>query len=158
MNSYHEIKIYTDGSCIGNPGPGGYAAIIHTDEAEKIMEKIIAGGARDTTNNRMEISAIIKALQWVSEHRSEHRAESRAAPIHIYSDSQLVVSTMTKNWKRKMNTDLWNELDAFINELTASGHEIKWHWVKAHATHRENNRVDKLALAQAIKFKRVTRN
>lgn len=150
MNTHHEIKIYTDGSCIGNPGPGGYAAIIHSDETEKIID----GGARATTNNRMEISAIIKALAWVAEHNAQKKPTSAAAPIHIYSDSQLVVSTMTKNWKRKMNTDLWSELDDRIDELIARGHTIEWHWVKAHATHRENNRVDKLALAQAIKFNR----
>lgn len=131
-----EIIVYTDGSCIGNPGPGGWAALIMTDD----LEKEISGHDKDTTNNRMEMTAIIEALKFI---RKNHGTEAK---IIINSDSNLIIQTLKQGWKRKANTDLWAELDkarAWLN--------ISWNWVKAHHTNPHNNRVDELAQKQARK-------
>ena len=133
------IKIYTDGSCLQNPGNGGWAAIINVnDEVKKI-----SGSVKDTTNNKMELMAPIKALQEVKEQQS----------IEIYTDSQYVKLGITEwihkwiknNWQTSKkepvkNKDLWMEL----YDLTKS-HEIKWIWVKAHAGNTLNEQVDLLA-------------
>ena len=133
------IKIYTDGSCLKNPGNGGWAAIINNDN----QIKKISGNVKDTTNNRMELMAPIKALQEVKEKK----------PIEIYTDSQYVKLGITdwihkwikNNWQTSKkepvkNKDLWMEL----NDLTKS-HEIKWIWVRAHAGNKLNEEVDLLA-------------
>ena len=133
------IKIYTDGSCIGNPGKGGWAAIIIID-GEK---KIITGKKDNTTNNQMELLATIKALQEIP-HESE---------IEIFTDSKYVKSGITEwinNWKKNgwrtaskqkvKNKDLWIELDILANEF-----DIKWSWVKGHSTDKLNNEVDLIA-------------
>ena len=133
------IKIYTDGSCLKNPGNGGWAAIINiNNEIKKI-----SGSVKDTTNNKMELMAPIKALQEVKEQQ----------PIEIYTDSQYVKLGITdwihkwikNNWQTSKkepvkNKELWMEL----YELTKS-HEIKWIWVKAHAGNTLNEQVDLLA-------------
>ena len=133
------IKIYTDGSCLDNPGNGGWAAIINiNDEIKKI-----SGSVKDTTNNKMELMAPIKALQEIKEQQ----------PIEIYTDSQYVKLGITdwihkwikNNWQTSKkepvkNKDLWMEL----YELTKS-YEIKWIWVKAHAGNPINEEVDLLA-------------
>jgi len=133
------IKIYTDGSCLKNPGNGGWAAIINIDNEIKK----ISGSVKDTTNNKMELMAPIKALQEVKEQQ----------PIEIYTDSQYVKLGITdwihkwikNNWQTSKkepvkNKELWMEL----YELTKS-HEIKWIWVKAHAGNTLNEQVDLLA-------------
>lgn len=135
-----EIKIYTDGSCIGNPGPGGWGIVILHDNKEIKL----AGGEKDTTNNRMEMMAMIKALEWLHAHKFTD------GKITIYSDSNLLVQSLTKGWKRKANTDLWAQLDKLRGWL-----DIKWVWVKAHDTNKYNNLVDKLALREAIKAKKA---
>ena len=140
------IKIYTDGSCLKNPGNGGWAAIINiNDEIKKI-----SGSVKDTTNNKMELMAPIKALQEIKEQQ----------PIEIYTDSQYVKLGITdwihkwikNNWQTSKkepvkNKELWMEL----YELTKS-HEIKWIWVKAHAGNTLNEQVDLLA-KQAAELK-----
>lgn len=134
------IKIYTDGSCLGNPGPGGWAALIIIEG----KEKEIAGHEKDTTNNRMEMTAIIRALEYLRENLN--KTTLATSKINIYSDSNLLMQTLNLGWKRKANTDLWAELDKLRAWLN-----IKWQWVKAHHTDKYNNRVDKLAISQAKK-------
>ena len=133
------VRVFTDGACKGNPGPGGWGAILRYGEHEREL----FGGERDTTNNRMELTAVIKALESLK----------RACHIELYTDSQYVRNGITvwmRDWKRRgwktadrkpvKNQDLWQRLD----EL-AAGHEVHWHWVKGHAGHPENERADELA-------------
>lgn len=134
-----KIKIYTDGSCLGNPGPGGYAAILKY----KRNERILSHGYFLTTNNRMELLAAIVALETLNQ----------ACSITLYSDSQYLrngILTWIHNWKKngwktankKMvkNADLWRRLDQAV--IT---HEVEWVWVKGHAGHEENERCDIIA-------------
>jgi len=133
------IDIYTDGACKGNPGPGGWGALLRTAG----QEKELWGGERDTTNNRMELTAVIRALA----------ALKRPVQARIHTDSQYVqkgISAWIHGWKRNgwktadkkpvKNADLWQELDRL-----AAGHRIEWLWVKGHAGHPENERADALA-------------
>tara|TARA_B100001778_G_scaffold317466_1_gene305183 strand:+ start:137 stop:559 length:423 start_codon:yes stop_codon:yes gene_type:complete len=133
------IKIYTDGSCIGNPGNGGWAAIIIKD-GKKIQ---IKGGIKNTTNNQMELLAPIKALKKIS----------KGNKVEFFTDSKYVKSGITEwihNWKKNgwktsnkkkvKNIELWKELDLLCDEF-----EIKWNWVKAHSTDKLNNEVDSIA-------------
>jgi len=132
-----EIHIHTDGSCSGNPGPGGWGAVIHFED-EEIK---ISGGEKDTTNNRMEMTAIIEALKWLREKDLLERS------IEIFSDSNLIIQTMNKGWKKKANQDLWAEIDkqrAWLN--------ITWTWVKGHANNKYNNLADELAVNETQKF------
>jgi ribonuclease HI len=132
-----EIHIHTDGSCSGNPGPGGWGAVIHFDD-EEIK---ISGGVKDTTNNRMEMTAIIEALKWLRE------KDLLKGSIEIFSDSNFIIQTMNKGWKKKANQDLWAEMDkqrAWLN--------IKWTWVKGHADNKYNNLADELAVSETQKF------
>ncbi len=132
-----KILIYTDGSSLGNPGPGGYAAIINY--GQKKIE--LSGGEPHTTNNRMEMMAIIKALSWIKEnHLGSH-------PIEVRSDSQLLVKTLTLNWKKKKNKDLWLLLDQALINL-----DVTFKWLKAHAGQRFNEQCDYLAKKAASKF------
>lgn len=138
-----EVTIYTDGACSGNPGPGGWAAILMAGGAKKEM----SGGERDTTNNRMELMAVIEGL----------KALKRPCKVDIYSDSAYVVNAFEQNWIGKWvkngwknsakaevaNSDLWKEL---IN-LTAM-HNVTFHKVKGHADNEFNNRCDVLAVAE----------
>ena len=139
------IKIYTDGSCIGNPGKGGWAAIIIID-GEK---KIITGKKDNTTNNQMELLATIKALQEIP----------RESEIEIFTDSKYVKNGITEwilNWKKNgwktaakkevLNKALWLTLDEETEK-----HNVKWSWVKAHSQDELNNEVDLLAREAAIK-------
>jgi ribonuclease HI len=139
----NEAIIFTDGACLGNPGPGGYAAVV-TIAGE---EQIIVGRDRTTTNNKMEMTAAIKALE----------AVPQGLPIVIHSDSQYVIKGATewlRGWKAKgwrkadgkpvLNQDLWQQMDAAI-----VGRTITWKWVKGHAGHPENERVDALANGEA---------
>ena len=133
------IKIYTDGSCLGNPGNGGWAAIIIIDK-KKIQ---IKGSKKDTTNNQMELLAPIKALKKIP----------KGSSVQIFTDSRYVKSGITEwihNWKKNgwktankqpvKNKDLWTELDLMTSEF-----EIKWSWVKGHSTNKLNNEVDLIA-------------
>jgi cyclic pyranopterin phosphate synthase len=120
------IKIYTDGACLVNPGPGGWAAIIVSDAGRQEVK----GREGKTTNNRMEVTAAIKGL-------------AQTAPgfqVTIESDSQYLVHTMTRNWKRKSNLDLWEMLDKLVAERSVS-----WVWIRGHAGHPENERANMLA-------------
>jgi len=123
------IHIYTDGSCLGNPGPGGWAAIIKENGGKKRL----AGREDDTTNNRMEILAVIKGLQAIPSH----------SEVTIFSDSQYVVNTMTRGWKRKANQDLWAALDTAVKER-----RVTWKWVRGHAGNPGNEEADALANQQ----------
>ena len=138
------VKIYTDGSCLGNPGNGGWAAII-IDDKKKIQ---IKGSKRDTTNNQMELLAPIKALQKIP----------KGSNVQIFTDSKYVKSGITEwihNWKKNgwktagkqpvKNKDLWTELDQMTNEF-----QIKWSWVKGHSTDVLNNEVDLIAREEAL--------
>ena len=137
--SKDHIDIYTDGACSGNPGPGGWGAILRWRDRE--LE--IHGGERHTTNNRMEMQAVIEALDKIRQPR----------PIHIHTDSKYVMQGVTAwmpNWKRKQwrtaankpvkNVDLWQQLDQAL-----SSHEVHWHWIKGHSGHADNERADQLA-------------
>lgn len=143
--------IYTDGSCLGNPGPGGWAALILDPDHGEILLRGNSNG-ESVTNNRMEMTAVVKGLEHVPEQ----------SVLTIYSDSQYIINCFTKKWYvkwlrdgwqrrdgRKMvpvlNIDLWQELLTLIEKQAA----IQWHWVKAHAGHIYNERVDRLALAEA---------
>ena len=133
------VEIFTDGACSGNPGPGGWGAILRSGEHEKEL----SGGEFDTTNNRMELMAAISALE-------ELRASSQ---IDLHTDSTYVKDGITKwihNWERNgwktaaknpvKNVDLWKRLKAAL-----SRHDVSWHWVKGHAGHPDNERADELA-------------
>ena len=133
------VEIYTDGACSGNPGPGGWGAVLRY----KGQEKELFGGEAATTNNRMELKAVIRALE----------ALKRPSRVRLYTDSLYVqkgISQWIHSWKRKgwktadkkpvKNEDLWRELDSL-----AARHQVEWHWVKGHAGHPENERADALA-------------
>ena len=123
------LKIYTDGACSGNPGPGGWAFVIPSIKAEN------SGYFIETTNNRMEITAVIEALNYVAR-------ETSYSKVEIITDSQYVVNTMTKGWQMKKNTDLWKELFELIDLFE----NVKWKWVKGHADNEYNKRCDELAV------------
>jgi ribonuclease HI len=136
------VEIYTDGACKGNPGPGGWGALLRSPSGQ---EKELFGGELGTTNNRMELLAVIEAL----------RALKRPCTVALYLDSEYVRKGITEwihGWKARgwrtaakqpvKNADLWQQLD----ELTHQGdHDIAWHWVKGHAGHVDNERADDLA-------------
>jgi ribonuclease HI len=126
------IVIYTDGACLGNPGPGGWGAVI-LENGEK---KQLHGSEENTTNNRMEVTAVLEALRTIP----------RNADVRIFSDSTYVINTMTKNWKRKKNQDLWALLD---NEV--GPRNVEWEWVKGHSGDRFNEEADQLAYREASK-------
>lgn len=138
-----EVAIITDGSCIGNPGPGGWACILRY----KDQKRELFGSEPQTTNNRMELKAAVEGL----------RALKQPCKVEIVTDSNYVKNGITKwihSWKRNgwrtgdklpvVNQDLWHELDE-----EASKHKIEWQWTKGHASHADNNRCDELAQAAA---------
>ena len=124
------ITIYTDGACTGNPGPGGWGAVIVGDSKRREL----SGGEKRTTNNRMEIMAAIKGLE----------ETPPGSSVHIESDSQYLVFTMTRNWKRNKNHDLWKKLDRLVAERG-----VEWAWTRGHVGHPENERADALACEKA---------
>lgn len=142
-----QVTIYTDGACSGNPGPGGWGAILRYNE----KEKIISGGEAQTTNNRMELTAVIKALEALKE----------SCIVELYSDSKYVIDGLSKGWaagwrkkgwvksdkKPALNPELWGSL----LDLTQK-HEMHYHWVKGHADNEYNERCDRLAVAERDKF------
>ena len=134
-----QVQLFTDGACKGNPGPGGWGAILRFDGHEKEL----FGGEPETTNNRMELMAVIQGL----------RALKRRCSVEITTDSQYVKNGITQwihNWKRNgwktaaskpvKNEDLWRQLDDAV-----ASHDVRWHWVKGHSGHAENERADRLA-------------
>lgn len=134
-----KIEIYTDGSCKGNPGPGGWAALLLEERAEKPFE-ILKGNDPDTTNNRMEMIGIIEALRYIHENNFQKNS------VTLFSDSNLIIQTLLQGWKKKANLDLWEELDALNEEL-----DVKFVWVKGHAKNRWNNECDKVAQSESLK-------
>jgi ribonuclease HI len=135
------IEIYTDGACRGNPGPGGWAALLRKGE----HEREISGAEALTTNNRMELTAVIRALESLK----------RSVPVSLYTDSEYVLRGVREwlpDWKSRgwltaarkpvKNRDLWEQLDRLI-----TGHDIDWHWVRGHSGVAGNERVDRLANA-----------
>ena len=124
------ITIYTDGACLGNPGPGGWGAVITGDGRKRSVH----GSDPHTTNNRMEIMAVVESLRTIPD-KSE---------VAVFSDSTYVINTMTKNWKRRKNKDLWDLLD---QEVTSR--DISWHWVKGHSGDLLNEEADRLAYGEA---------
>ena len=131
-----QIEIYTDGSCKGNPGPGGWSAIFLKNP--KAVFQILKGRTDHTTNNRMEMTAIIEALRFITHQKFTN------SQITLYSDSNLIIQTLLQGWKRKANLDLWEELDE-LNE----GLDIQYTWVKGHAKNHWNNECDKIAQKEA---------
>ena len=142
-----QVEVHTDGACLGNPGPGGWAALLRY----RGREREVAGGEPLTTNNRMELMAAIVALETLSE----------ACNIVLHTDSQYVrqgICDWMPNWVRRgwktaagepvKNRDLWERL-----HVAASRHRIDWRWVKGHSGDPDNERVDQLARAEAVKFK-----
>ncbi|MCP8352470.1 ribonuclease HI [Candidatus Synchoanobacter obligatus] len=141
-----KVRLYTDGSCLGNPGRGGWAALLVLGEHEKLL----SGAAYDTTNNRMELLAAVKGLAALKRHTK----------VEVWTDSQYVRRGMIEwlpgwvrnNWRNSQkkpvkNQDLWQMLVA-----EADKHEIEWHWVKGHSGHVENERVDEAARLAAEKL------
>jgi len=134
-----QIEIFTDGACRGNPGPGGWGVLLRYGNKEKTLK----GSEAHTTNNRMELTAAIQALEVLKED----------CHINLYTDSEYVKKGVTewldgwkqRNWRTSnkkpvKNVDLWQKLDALIES-----HDIEWHWVKGHSGHKENDLVDQLA-------------
>lgn len=134
------VEIYTDGACSGNPGPGGWGAILRWNGHEKEL----SGGEEETTNNRMEMMAVIKSLE----------ALTKPSSVDLYTDSKYVMQGITEwmaGWKAKgwktaskkpvKNQDLWQEIDALVQT-----HNVTFHWVKGHAGHPDNERADQLAV------------
>ena len=141
------VTIYTDGACSGNPGPGGWGAILMYGEHKKEL----SGGEAQTTNNRMELTAVIRALECLKE----------PCAVELWSDSKYLIDALEKGWavswrargwvksdkKPALNPDLWGRL----LDLTET-HELHYHWVKGHAENAFNNRCDELAVAESRKF------
>lgn len=149
MPELKHVDIYTDGACSGNPGPGGWGAILIYKENRREL----SGGEAETTNNRMELTGVITALQTLKE----------PCEVTLYTDSQYIVNAINKkwlagwkakNWKRKdgelKNIDLWQELDRLL-----SVHSVTFNWVKGHAENELNNRCDALAVSQRDKFSKA---
>ena len=142
------ITIYTDGACSGNPGPGGWGAILEWQGHRKEL----SGGEAQTTNNRMELTAVLTALALLKE----------PCAVELYSDSKYVVDAIEKGWlygwqkkgwvksdkKPVLNIDLWQQL---LPQLKR--HDVRFHWVKGHAENENNNRCDQLAVAESKKFR-----
>ena len=141
------VDIFTDGACSGNPGPGGWGAILRFNG----IEKELSGGEAETTNNRMEMTAVITALSALKE----------KCEVTLYSDSKYIIDSVTKGWARSwkangwkkgdkkpaLNPDLWEKLLDLLDK-----HVVTFVWVKGHAGHPENERCDSLAVAQSRKF------
>jgi ribonuclease HI len=140
-----KVVLYTDGACKGNPGPGGWGALLQARTDKGLTERELCGGERETTNNRMEMMAVIEGLS----------ALTRPCEVTIYLDSKYVMQGITEwiaGWKARgwktaakqpvKNVDLWQRLDAVVS---TAGHTIDWQWVKGHAGNAGNERADGLA-------------
>ena len=142
------VTIYTDGACSGNPGPGGWGAILMYGE----FKKELSGGEKQTTNNRMELTGVIEAL----------RALKEPCIVELYSDSKYVIDALEKGWARgwkarnwiksdkkpALNPELWDRLLTLTHQ-----HQMRYHWVKGHADNPKNNRCDEMAVAQWKRIK-----
>ena len=142
------VTLYTDGACSGNPGPGGWGAILQYNGFKKEM----SGGEENTTNNRMELTAVIRGLQALKE----------PCVVELYSDSKYVIDALEKGWavgwrkkgwiksdkKPALNPDLWDTLLTLVEK-----HDVRYHWVKGHASNPKNNRCDELAVNEWKKLK-----
>lgn len=142
------VTVYTDGACSGNPGPGGWAAILRYGAHEKEL----SGGQAQTTNNRMELTAVLRALEALKE----------PCTVELYTDSKYIADAILKGWvfswkkngwrkadkKPALNVDLWEQLLAHMET-----HDLQIHWVKGHADNSYNNRCDQLAVAQSQTYK-----
>ena len=142
------VTLYTDGACSGNPGPGGWGAILEFNG----IEKELSGGEDNTTNNRMELTAVIQGLSALKE----------SCIVELYSDSKYVIDGLSKGWavswrkngwkkadkKPALNPDLWEQLLDLVEK-----HQVRYHWVKGHGENPKNNRCDELAVAEAAKWK-----
>ena len=141
------VTIYTDGACSGNPGPGGWGAILSFNG----IERELSGGEAETTNNRMELTAVIAALSALKE----------PCIVELYSDSKYVIDALEKRWvygwrakgwiksdkKPALNVDLWEQLLSLLEV-----HKLNCHWVKGHAANEKNNRCDQMAVAESKKY------
>jgi len=141
------VTIYTDGACSGNPGPGGWGAILRYGEHEKVL----SGGEAHTTNNRMELTGVIRALEALKE----------PCAVELWSDSKYVIDALSLGWakgwrargwkkadkKPALNPDLWERLLTLTEQ-----HEMRYHWVKGHAENEFNNRCDALAVSEREKY------
>ena len=142
------VYIYTDGACSGNPGPGGWGAILRYNGTEKEL----SGGEEHTTNNRMEMCAVLYALNALKE----------PCEVILTSDSKYVIDSITKGWvygwqkkgwkkadgKPALNVDLWEQILPLLKK-----HEVEFNWIKGHAGHAENERCDEMAVAESQKYK-----
>ena len=148
-----EVEIFTDGACSGNPGPGGWGAILRVKSAEGNRERELSGGDPATTNNRMELMGAIMGLETLK----------RPCTVHLYTDSTYVRDGVTKwihGWKKNgwrtadkkpvKNVELWQRLDA-----ARVGHKVDWRWVRGHSGHPENERADQLARDEIVKMKQA---
>ena len=141
------VTLYTDGACFGNPGPGGWGAILEYQGTEKEL----SGGESSTTNNRMELTAVIEGLSALKE----------PCVVELYSDSKYVIDGLSKGWaeswrkngwrkadkKPALNPDLWETLLNLVEK-----HQLRYHWVKGHAENPKNNRCDEMAVSESKKF------
>ena len=148
MAAKKQVEIFTDGACSGNPGPGGYGVIL----PYKGVSQELSGGEEQTTNNRMELTAVITGLSALKE----------PCAVTLYSDSKYIIDAIQKGWAKKwrangwmrnakdpaLNPDLWEKLLDLLEK-----HEVTFVWVKGHAGHPENERCDQLAVQESLKFK-----
>lgn len=145
-----QIEIFTDGACSGNPGPGGWGAVLRYRVGERVFEKELSGGDTNTTNNRMELTALIRALQELKE----------PCAVTLCSDSKYVIDALQKGWAKgwrargwkkadkspALNVDLWEQ--ALVQQ---EKHQLSYVWIKGHAGHPENERCDRLAVEESKK-------
>jgi ribonuclease HI len=132
MSKQRQVIVYADGSCLGNPGPGGWGVVLAKSDGSRLE---FSGAAASTTNNRMELTAAIEALRRLPPGRD----------VIIRSDSQYLVKTMTLGWKRRENLDLWKILDS-----EAAQRKVRWEWVRGHSGDTLNERADELARSAAL--------
>jgi ribonuclease HI len=137
-----KIVIYTDGSCLSNPGPGGWAVLLMYGKKEEILK----GGESDTTNNRMEMTAILNALKWLNKN-----VKTSETKIELFSDSNLLIQSLTKGWKRKANLDIWKQIDREYSLLNKKNIKVGWNWVKGHSVNEYNALVDETAVSESRK-------
>lgn len=148
MDDMKQVEIFTDGACSGNPGPGGYGVILRYGNREKEL----SGGERETTNNRMELMAAITGLEALKE----------SCRVTLYSDSKYLIDALKLGWAAKWRANGWmrNKKDAALNPdlwerllAQTERHEVELVWVKGHTGHPENERCDRLAVAETEKYK-----
>lgn len=143
-----QVTIFSDGACSGNPGPGGWGAILRYG----VHKRELSGGAADTTNNRMELTAVLKALELLKE----------PCEVTLCSDSKYVIDALSKGWAKGWQKNNWRKADkkpALNSDLwqatlaAAAPHTLRYQWIKGHAGHPENERCDAMAVAQSMKYK-----